>query len=658
MKIINKRTSIIVLAILFIIVLVLFVYNLSSISSSFRNFINSLSPYSPFPSEAERIEKFSSEEDFKTYLQKSQGLESYGGGLITTTENLAAPAGKGMGIGGGGAEAERVSTTNVQVFGIDEPDVVKTDGKEIYFSPGYEFAWRYSGASIPERMPEGKTFSVRAFPPDTMALDGKIEKSGNLLLSKNILVIFSGQSIYGYDVSDPKAPAKKWKMDLENNNYIAGARLYKEKIYLVVAGGINAGNPCPIKPLSVEGGSPLNVRCIDIYHPVVNVPVDVTYTAAVLDPGSGKIEKSTSFVGSSSSSVVYMSEQSLFITYSYGGNYVKFFADFFAGRCKDIIPDWVITRLNNLEGYDISDAAKMTEFGIIIQRYFGSLKEDERIKAENEITNRMADYYKDKKRNLEKTGIAKITLENLDLAAAGEVPGRPLNEFSLDEYKDYLRIATTVGGGFWGFGFIDTGETGNDVYILDKKMNMTGAVKDLGAGERIYSVRFLGDKGYVVTFKQIDPFFVLDLADPQNPAQKGELKIPGYSSYLHPISETRILGIGMEDFKLKLSLFNAASAENPVEISKYNLDDYWSEVSQTHHAFLLDSKHEIFFFPGSKGGYIFSYKNDQLKLERVVSGLTARRAIYLDDYLYIIGDNKIVVVNELNWENANELELE
>jgi uncharacterized secreted protein with C-terminal beta-propeller domain len=234
-----------------------------------------------------------------------------------------------------------------------------------------------------------------------------------------------------------------------------------------------------------------------------------------------------------------------------------------------------------------------------------------------------------------------------------------LNQFSLDEYKGDLRAATTIGESFfgWGFGSGRSSETVNDVYILGDNMKIGGSVIDLGKGERIYSVRFIEDKGYVVTFKQIDPFYVLDLADPQNPKKSGELKIPGYSSYLHPITKDKILGIGEENNQVKVSLFDVSDPVDPKEIAKYNLDEYWSEISQTHHAFLLDAEHEIFFLPGSKGGYIFSYAGDGLNLAKTVSETTVKRAIYLDNYLYVIGENSLVVLDEKNWERVGDLEL-
>ncbi len=534
---------------------------------------------------------------------------------------------------------------------------MKTDGDKIYFSSASNYyraePIEAQGMIMPPKA-YGATKIIKAFPPADLEVITEIDKNGNLLLQENILMIFASDKIYGYDISDPKLPLKKWEIELESNNYLVGARLYKGEVYLITRNRINTYHPCPIRPLSING-SPLTVKCTEIYHPSVPVPVDVTYTALSINPDSGDINNTISFIGSSGLSVLYMSENALYVTYSYYGDLVDFIYSFFDEKCQDIIPESVREKLKKLATYDISQAAKMTELEIILEQFQSSLTDDERLRIENEFENRMEDYYKEHKRDLEQTGIVKVELERLTMEAVGNVPGTPLNQFSLDEHNNHLRVAVTVGGSrgiFWGIG-----ESANDVYILNDNLRVVGSVQDMGLEERIYSVRFLGDKGYVVTFKQIDPFFVLDLSDPKNPELKGELKIPGYSSYLHPITDDRILGIGKEGSQVKISLFGVKDPENPKEVAKYTLDEYWSDILNTHHAFLLDKKHEIFFLPGSRGGYIFSYVGDKLKLERAVSNIRARRAIYINDYLYVIGDDKITVLNELDWEKVNELEL-
>lgn len=621
-------------------------------------FIKFKTPTQPV-SEKISFEKFASEEELTAYLKKTAGvargffglaplgLPRVGLGEIGTMEMLA-PEGRG-------AEPERVSETTVQVKGIDEPDIVKTDGQEIYFSsdsPVYrlmtESVSPLREGIIPPSQ-QNKTKVIKAFPLAELAKETEIDKTGNLLLKDNTLVILTNQNrLYGYDVSDPKAPTKKWQLELENNNFLVDARLYQNKIYFITQTRINTIKPCPIKPFL---GEDISIKCTDIYRPSVDVPVDVTYTAFILNPDTGKIDEKVSFVGSSGQSVLYMSPNALYATYTYYQDMIDFLYRFFLEKGQDLVPTSMIEKLKTLKGYDISSQAKMVEFQNLYEQYLASLNSNERLRIENEFTNRMEDYSQEHIRELEKTGLVKIDLDKLEVLATGNIPGRPLNQFSLDEYQNHLRVATTVGQGMFG-----TSESANDVYVLDSRLQSVGSVINLGLGERIYSARFIEDKGYLVTFKQIDPFFVLDLSNPKQPQVKGELKIPGYSSYLHPITKDKILGIGKEGSQVKVSLFNVASPENPTEISKYMLDESWSDILNTHHAFLLDKKHDIFFLPGSRGGYVFSYQNNQFKLTKAVADIQARRAIYINDYLYIIGDNQLVVLNEINWEEVNKLE--
>ena len=515
----------------------------------------------------------------------------------------------------------------------------------------------------------GGTKAIKAYPPNDLAVDYKIDKSGDLLLAGKTLIVIPTQryywakdanKIYGFDVSDPKNPKELWDIEMKEAVSIAGARLYRGKIYLATKTDIIDENKfCAMEPLVVKG-RPFKIRCSEIYHPTAIVPAEATYTAMIVNPATGEIEKDISFVGSSdyTSSVVYMSENSLYVSYYYPGDQVKILNLFFSEN-KNLVPDWFTEKLEKLESYDISNAAKSTEVWNLIERYRSSLSRDESLKMENEIENKMVDFLKKHRRELDSTGIVKIKTESLGIDTIGTVPGRLLNQFSLDEYKGDLRAATTVGESFfgWGFGSGRTSETANDVYILGDNMKIEGSVIDLGKGERIYSVRFIEDKGYVVTFRQIDPFYVLDLSDPINPEKKGELKIPGYSSYLHPITKDKILGIGEEAGKVKISLFDVRDPADPTEIAKYNLDEYYSSVSETHHAFLLDAKHEIFFLPGSRGGYIFSYAGDSLSLAKTVSETAVKRALYINDFLYVIGENNLVVLDERNWEKTGELDL-
>lgn len=633
-----------------------------------KNRIAPLAPpgYVPSDNKELRVESFGSADEFRDYLAKSSGTSLAGGGFPAMTSDLRAPMATSLEQAPGnmgGVTPERVSGTNVQVKGIDEPDIVKTDGREIYYSsPGYGImpvgvvqedrpVNSLEIRPVPSPIYHPGVRAIKAFPPAALKVDADLGKNGEMLISGNTLVVFSPDKITGFDVSSPTSPMSKWEFSYKNNSSLVNARLYQDKIYIVTRTGVDYGDPCPIIPFT-SNARDISIPCLKVYHPIAPVPVDTTYSVLALDPTSGEVTDSTSFVASAESSALYMSGEAIYLAYYYPGDFVTYFYNFLKEN-PDLVGQETVDHLGRVRDYDLSDSAKIAELMVIMQRFENGSGSDARLKLQNEMTNRMEKYSRNHKRELERTGLVKITSPGLDVAANGSVPGRILNQFSLDEHAGNLRLATTIGQNFWGLSAQT--ESTNDVYVLNANLDPLGAVLDLGQGERIYSARFVGDRGYLVTFKQIDPFFILDLSNPGNPRKTGELKIPGFSSYLHPLAKHLVLGVGQENGKVKLSLFDVSQADNPIELDKYLLDEYWTEVSSNHHAFLQDPKHQIFFLPGSIGGYVFSYAGDRLKLEKAVAGVTSRRAVYINDYLYLLGDNNLVVLNETNWERVSEL---
>ena len=486
---------------------------------------------------------------------------------------------------------------------------------------------------------------LNAYPPENLSIASELREYGNVLLYHHILAIFSRDKVSGYDVTSAEKPERKW--DIRFNGSFVDARLYNGKLYVVSRNEVNYYRPCPIIPLTTNSGGFI-VKCTSIYHPPYPVPSDTIYTVAVIDPESGNVERSISFIGSLSKTVVYISPNAIYITYPQNVDYFSIMFDFIKNELSGILPKSVIDRIEMLKGYEISEQAKQIELGVILNRYYASLNQDERLKIQNEFSNRFNNYYGEHKREFEQTGIVKIMLGDLSIASTGSVPGRLLNQFSMDEHNGYLRLATTVGR--WD-------KASNDVYVLDSSLNIIGSVVDIGLKERIYAVRFIGDTGYVVTYRETDPFYVLDLSSPEKPELKGELKIEGYSSYLHPISDTLILGIGKEGRKVKLSLFDVSNPAQPAELSRYLLDEYWSDVLSTHHAFLMDKERDVFFIPASKGAYVFSYEGDEMKLVKAFEISNAKRTVYIDHYLYVLTPSKVVVIDEDSWERMKELEI-
>lgn len=205
-----------------------------------------------------------------------------------------------------------------------------------------------------------------------------------------------------------------------------------------------------------------------------------------------------------------------------------------------------------------------------------------------------------------KTRIYKFALEDgeIDFKARGEVPGTILNQFSMDAYKDNFRIATTKGN-TWD----DSNPSSNNVYVLDTDMKTVGSLEDLAPGERIYSTRFMGDRLYMVTFKQVDPLFAIDLSSPTNPKVLGSLKIPGFSEYLHPYDEDHIIGFGKETVEntkgnvtmegMKVAIFDVTDVSSPVQKFVEIIGDSgtYSELLNNHKALLFDKDKELLAFP-------------------------------------------------------------
>lgn len=610
-------------------------------------------PFNPSQGSLSEIKTFSSPQEFKQYVKASS--QPAQGGIFnqvgSAASDLAQPTVRGetalqatqMEETSGGAgdvkTVDRVSETNVQEEGIDEPDIVKTDGQTIYYSREHYYG-------------QDQSKLIKAFPPTNLSEQATIGESGKMLLTEDeeTLLVLSNDRLTGYNVSNPSQPQQQWEMELEGR--FVSARMHQGQVYLVTRESLSSYDGCPIRPLTVSKGDSkkaLEIPCNRIYHPAKPLPAELTYTALSFDPTTGKIKDSLSFTGFSRSPVVYMSSNALYITYSDRLDRQHIIVEYLLSDSNDSIPEKIVDRIEEVRSYNLSRRATSVEIDSILDDYSRSLSEDERLKFRTELRNGLRNYMKEHMRELERTGIAKISLgDNLDLAATGEVPGRPLNQFSLDEYEGHLRIATTVGRGDL---------SANDAYILNENLKVTGSVQDMGLTERIYSVRFIGDQGYVVTYRRIDPFHVLDLSDPSDPELTGELKLPGYSSYLHPLGEDRILGIGKEDRQVKMSVFDVSDPNNPVEETSRILDEHWSAISNSHHAFLLDKKHGVFFLPGSNGGYIFAYENG-LDLKTAVSVDQAKRAVYINDYLYILSENQVTVLDENNWERVQELELD
>ena len=264
------------------------------------------------------------------------------------------------------------------------------------------------------------------------------------------------------------------------------------------------------------------------------------------------------------------------------------------------------------------------------------------------------------------TAIYRVAINGLqlNLEAQGSVPGVVLNQYAMDEFNGYFRIATN---------YYATESQISNIYVLNLDLKITGKLEGLAPNENLHSVRFMGNKCYLVTFRVTDPLFVIDLSDQANPIVLGELKISGYSDYLHPYSDTHLIGIGKEAVEadggsmsyyqgVKLALFDVSNVKNPIQISNVIIGDRGSDspVLSNPKAFLFDKSKSLLVIPIS-----VAIVSDQLREQMEVSayGTTVWQGAYIyslnaDDGFTLKGTvthlNPILLDNNGYLKNSND----
>jgi uncharacterized secreted protein with C-terminal beta-propeller domain len=181
--------------------------------------------------------------------------------------------------------------------------------------------------------------------------------------------------------------------------------------------------------------------------------------------------------------------------------------------------------------------------------------------------------------------------------ASGTVPGFILNSYALSQYKGDLRVASTETPPWQPNAPSVPSSTVTVLRQSANRLEKVGSVGGLGQGQRLYAVRFMGERGFVVTFRQVDPLYALDLSDPTAPKVRGELEIPGYSAYLHPVTDTLLLGVGREGAAVQASLFDVSDLAAPTRVSQVNLGNGFSPLEYEPHAFLYWAKTGTAVFP-------------------------------------------------------------
>ena len=543
------------------------------------------------------LPRFSSYEELDEFLSKNGQSTNYydvyrynSFDVRSQTETWSST----LGLSPDGDGGVPFSNTNIQVAGVDEADIVKTDGEFIYLVSGTTVyivkAYPTKDASILARIElderpagifinedklavitnGGGTFSPTSTFPD-----------GDVFTVRATMVESLKTTIRIYDVTHRDSPSLEREVAVDG--WYCGSRMIGDYVYFIASQPVYKYNDRVVLPEISVGDSSIQVPATAIGY--VDVPDYYYQYTTIAAVNTQKNDKEPSFetilVGATSH--LYMSRNNLYLA----------------------IPRWDDTQSTHIHRIHIDE-------GDIVHE------------------------------------------------AKAEVPGRINDQFSMDEYKDNFRIATTN----WS----PDGQQ-NKLYVMDMELEIIGKLENLAPGETIYSARFMGERCYLVTFRQIDPFFVIDLADPQNPRVLGELKVTGYSSYLHPYDENHVIGIGMETGAgVKISIFDVSDVSNPEELARYVIGDTGtSSLALTEHkAVLFDRSKNLLVIPVTvaertagteylyysywQGAYVFDVSTENgLILRGKIShqdspdqtGTQIQRSLYIDDVLYTISNAKI-----------------
>lgn len=578
----------------------------------------------------EKLQNLSNEDELKAYFARllelqQQNLES--GTTSGATDSMASE--ESSSADSAGSESGDFSSTNNQVAGVDEADLVKTDGSFIYSISDSSVV--VSDVRNPAEM---KVAAKLLFKQDMYPQQ--------LFLSEDTLVVLGSQysvlptegkindyqphigltSVYLYDVKNPASPQLIREFGTEGN--LNGARLIGKMLYFVTNVypdyWMTDGQENPeLRPRHYDSNNgeelqPLPYESLSILPGTMEGNYSVITAIDLANP----IENSISTEGYlGGSEQMYMNAENLYITASV------------------YMP--------------IDESEQENDLGMSVWQPQSA-----------------------------NTEIFKFGLEgnSVKFIASNEVTGTLLNQFSMDEYNGYFRVVTTE-----GFAWDEAAPSKNHLFVLDGGMKQIGSVEDLAQGERIYSARFMGDKAYMVTFKETDPLFVIDVSAPSSPKVLGELKIPGFSNYLHPLDENHLIGFGydtkLEPVKgeeprvvtggMKISLFDVSDFSNPLEKDTEIIGGpgTYSPLQYDHKALFIHKESALYGFPVAKyeqgegesirfqgsGAMLFTITAESIEeAADLIEGSTmqyedwetsVQRLIYVDDRLYTVANSEI-----------------
>jgi uncharacterized secreted protein with C-terminal beta-propeller domain len=570
---------------------------------------------------AGEIKKFSSADEIRDYIKNSTHLAQ---ATYYRSDGVIAPVPAPVFVGqesskgvsssdslnsAGGLGTSGYSQTNVQVVGVDEPDFVKNDAQYIYLISGSTLtivdAYPAVSASVLSRTELEDTPREIFISGDRLVLlktgssDIAVSSSPQVGdLSEKAAIMPPRYPYYRsapvthavfYDISDRAHPkvVKEYTVD---GDYV-NARMIDNIVYLLSRESVYPYDDRIIVPAIRE--STKVILEPDVYY-FDNPEPQYDFTSVTSFDVSNGITKDAKTFLVGSGNIIYVSPQALYVTYQ---KYQNIY------RPMRGVAEPVMGVMQGSGGSSsgiarISSSNPITDFNTMSEVEKQALLADMKSGEQEALQKREIDQTI--------TIIHKIGINHGAIAylAKGEVAGYLKNQFALDEFGGNLRAATT--SDVW----TTRGQYEyNNVFVLDGAMKIVGSLTHIAEQEKIYSTRFIGDRLYMVTFKRIDPFFVIDLSTPASPKILGKLKIPGYSDYLHPYDKNHIIGIGKETATtewggvstkgLKIALFDVTDVEHPQQIDKVEIGDSGTDsaVLTDHRAFLFDKNKNLLVVP-------------------------------------------------------------
>jgi inhibitor of cysteine peptidase len=605
--------------------------------------------------------KFSSDSELSSFLKERQSSYERGyevmDGLLRSTIDLETAAPREL-ADKSTKEVKDFSQTNVQVEGIDEADIIKTDGNYIYIVQGDTLFIVETNNHDDAKIIYTETFKNN--PQYIFVNDNKLAVMGYVQDSDFLKTLtFSptrGLSFMNiYDITNKENPKLEKEFKFDGN--IFQSRMKGDYMYVVTNTYNTYTNP---RPIIMDGRREIPIQ--DIYY--FNIPYNNPNFVNIYSININNFNFETKSVVMDTLENLYMSDDNIFISHTQNINEYEFRQEIMIDLIKPMLVPSDIKRIEKIENTDddiLNKYEKQAKIMEIIQAYYSMLNYEEQRELEKEIEKKVKEKLEEYE-YMQYTVIHKINInrENINIDVTGKVPGRLLNQFSMDEHNGILRVGTTVDGQWNNFKKERTLST-NHVFTLDNNLKIIGSLNDLAEDESIYSTRFIEDRLYMVTFRQIDPFFVIDLSDPKNIKNLGELKIPGFSRYLHPYDEDTIIGIGQEadentgrQLGLKISLFDVSDVSDPKEIVKFIAEgEYSSSAAEYEHkAFLFSKEKNLLVIPvnsytwrnqaeGYAGAFVFNISKDDIHLRGLIDHSRGQqypqgveRSLYIDNILY------------------------